>query len=492
MLHRSDAAHRRARSATATMHLDIRHKLFLAFALTGGLVVAVLVLWHHWSFESGFLHYVNEAEATRLEALRDDLEQLYAEKRNWDFVDGRDRWLAHGFLRAGADPASRPPPGSEHRSPRGQPPHPRHRAASFGLGERLSLRDADGRLLAGAPQQRAHSARRDIHYAGGRVGYLELAPIEALSEAIDLQFASQQRGTLYVTAFAILVAAAIAAALLARNLATPVRELARGTHALASGRYDTRIRLDRSDELGRLAGDFNALAQALERNRKARKALVADISHELRTPIAILRAELEGLEDGVRTLDAQAVRSLSAEVARLGSLVDDLYELARSDAGALSYSKQAVALPRLLEDVVASFRERLAAAGLAVQIDCAGDATVHADPDRLRQLFANVLENSLRYTDTGGNVRISQHRHGPQVRVTIEDSAPGVPEAALPRLFDRLYRVDPSRSRETGAAGLGLAICASIVEAHGGAIGARHSPLGGIAIDVDLPLHERA
>jgi two-component system sensor histidine kinase BaeS len=117
---------------------------------------------------------------------------------------------------------------------------------------------------------------------------------------------------------------------------------------------------------------------------------------------------------------------------------------------------------------------------------------VLADPDRLRQLFANLLENSLRYTDAGGRVRVTQSLDGGRVRVTLEDSAPGVPDDALPRLFDRLYRVDPSRSRETGAAGLGLAICAGIVKAHDGTIAAWHSPLGGVAIDLELPLHENA
>jgi two-component system sensor histidine kinase BaeS len=117
---------------------------------------------------------------------------------------------------------------------------------------------------------------------------------------------------------------------------------------------------------------------------------------------------------------------------------------------------------------------------------------VLGDADRLRQLFANLLENSLRYTDPGGGVRIVQAVQDGRVRVTVEDSAPGVPDESLPKLFDRLYRVDPSRSRETGAAGLGLAICAGIVKAHDGTIMARHSPLGGVAIDIELSLHENA
>jgi two-component system sensor histidine kinase BaeS len=474
------------------IRLDIRYKLFIALALTAGLVVAVLIGWHHWSFSSGFLHYVNEAESARLEALGEDLEALYAEQRGWGFVGGRERWLAHVFMRAGSDGAPPLPPPRHSRAPRDHGGHPVPRGHGYGLAGRLSLHDADGRLLAGASSQPAGSARRDIYYDGRVVGYLELSPLAALRDATDVEFAAQQRDTLYMSALLILIVAAIAAALLARHLAAPLSTLAQGTRELAGGRYETRIRLARGDELGRLAEHFNVLAQTLEDNRTARQQWVADISHELRTPIAILRAELEGLEDGVRTLDRDAIRSLSSEVARLGALVDDLYELARSDAGALSYAKRSTDLRALLGDVVASFRERLAAARLEVEVVPGEPAIVFADPDRLRQLFANVLENSLRYTQAGGRVRLAHTIVGSRVRITVEDSAPGVPDDALPQLFDRLYRVDPSRSRETGAAGLGLAICASIVRAHDGTIVARHSPLGGVAIDIELPLDEPA
>ena len=471
------------------MQIGIRHKLFLAFAVTAALVVAALLLWHHWSFNYGFLDYVNKAELAKLDALRDDLEAGYAESQGWNFIDGRERWLAHTFIRAGAGPDSRQGPPDRPTPPRAMPP--RHHDHAFGLSDRLSLHAIDGRLLAGSSQEHEHAARRDIEYDGNVVGFLELAPVVALSDAPELQFAAQQRDALYFAAIAILVVAAGAAAIFARLLAAPIRELARGTHALAAGRYEARIALAQRDELGRLADDFNALAQTLERNREARKQWVADISHELRTPVAILQAELEALEDGVRTLDAAAVGSLSSEVARLAALVDDLYELARSDAGALSYEKEVLDLGSLLEETVATFRERYAAAGLSLELTHGDAAAVLADGDRLHQLFSNLLENSLRYTDRGGRVLITHGRRNDDVRITVEDSAPGVPDAALPRLFDRLYRVDPSRSRETGAAGLGLAICASIVKAHDGTITARHSALGGVAIDIDLPLNER-
>ena len=468
------------------MPFGIRRKLFLAFALTAGLVVAALLLWHAWSFHHGFLVYVNESEAARLDALREDIENGYAEAGSWAFVDSRQSWLPHLFLRAGDEPVGADGPRPHNRLPfrDSSGRHERH-----GPGPRLSLRDADGRLLAGAPGHRPHSVRREITHDGKVVGYLELAPVEALSDAADVQFAAQQRDAFYFAAIAILVVAAGAAAIFSRNLAAPIGELTDGTRALALGQYETRIDLSRGDELGALAGHFNALAATLERNREARKQWVADISHELRTPISILRAELEALEDGIRALDPAAVRSLSAEVARLASLVDDLYELARSDAGALTYRKEVLELGALLEGTIASFRERFAAAAVIVELSADEPARVLADDDRLRQLFANLLENSLRYTNAGGRVRIEQRVVGERARVIVEDSAPGVPDAALLRLFDRLYRVDPSRSRETGAAGLGLAICASIVAAHDGTIVARHSSLGGLAIDVELPLH---
>jgi two-component system sensor histidine kinase BaeS len=214
---------------------------------------------------------------------------------------------------------------------------------------------------------------------------------------------------------------------------------------------------------------------------------MADVSHELRTPLAVLSAELEAMEDGVRPLTRESLASLRSEVSALGKLVEDLNQLALADVGALAYRKRRVDVVPLLEQALESFRDRLGERRLAVETALGRDAIVFGDADRLLQMFRNLLENSARYTDAGGRVRASARREGDRVVVDFEDSAPGVPPEALPHLFERFYRVDASRSRANGGAGLGLAICRSIAAAHDGEMSASDSPLGGLRVRLTLP-----
>jgi two-component system sensor histidine kinase BaeS len=203
----------------------------------------------------------------------------------------------------------------------------------------------------------------------------------------------------------------------------------------------------------------------------------------------VLRGELEALEDGVRTFTPEALKSLQAETALLGKLVNDLYDLSLSDIGALSYRKTELDLNDVLRSSVEMFRDRLAQRSLKLTLDIAHEPiTVFADEGRLMQLFGNLLENSGRYTDAGGLMRVSATVDDGEVYIHFDDSPPGVPADVLPKLFDRFYRLDPSRNRAHGGAGLGLAICRSIVEAHGGSIVAQPSDLGGVRIAVSLPL----
>jgi two-component system sensor histidine kinase BaeS len=280
---------------------------------------------------------------------------------------------------------------------------------------------------------------------------------------------------------------------LANRLVRPIRALARATDRLAAGEFGTRVPVTSTDELGHLARDFNALALTLEQNEQARRQWVADISHELRTPLSILRGETEALQDGVREPSPDAIRSLHGEIMRLSRLVDDLYQLSLADLGALTYRKTELDLAELLTAALAPYRAEFAARRIALTADIPREpaAVLFGDPERLHQLFANIFDNTLKYTDPGGEFVVRLACRDREAVVDFQDSAPGVPEDGLTRLFDRLYRAEASRSRESGGAGLGLAICRSIVEAHAGTIEARPSPLGGVWIRVELPLTER-
>ena len=235
------------------------------------------------------------------------------------------------------------------------------------------------------------------------------------------------------------------------------------------------------------------MALTLEQNEKARRLWFADISHELRTPLAVLIGETEGLLEGIREITPEAVRSLHGEALRLNHLVDDLYQLALLDLGKLTYHKETFDLTGLIDSVIETFAPQSAAKGIALSRDLpqAPWKTVHADRQRLRQMLVNLFDNSLKYTDPGGAIMVRLLYTDGRAVIELEDSAPGVPCGQLERLFDRLYRVEGSRSRASGGAGLGLAICKSIVEAHDGAITARQSSLGGLLIRVVLPLASR-
>lgn len=482
-------------------------RLFLVIAGVGAVAVLAVLVAQQLAFRRGFVDYLNTLEAQRAEQIRDRLVAYYrddpewwsmrADPRRWAEVSGVP--LPQRLLRPGGPEADEPfPPRRLDRPPRARdalpadanPPNRPPRGGGAELGARLQLFDARGDRVAGAPQvpPDARLTRWPIVVDGATVGELRLAAVAAPADELDQEFArSQSRRGLW-TAALLLPLALVAAYVFARWALRPLSTFTQGFHALASGRYDTRIDATRRDEFGALAADFNRLADALARQRDSQREYIADVAHELRTPIAVLRGELHALEDGVRPLDRAAVESLSGEVSRLTRLVEDLHLLAQSDTGALSYHMARLDLAELVHDAQTLWAPQCERAGLRLQMDVSAEAAwVEGDRERLQQLLGNLFANALRYTDAPGRVVLTLQRSGRDWQLRIEDSAPGVPVAALPRLFDRMYRVDTSRARTHGGAGLGLAIAQRIVEAHRGRIGASASALGGLAITIDLP-----
>ncbi|MDQ1920623.1 ATP-binding protein [Massilia pseudoviolaceinigra] len=233
------------------------------------------------------------------------------------------------------------------------------------------------------------------------------------------------------------------------------------------------------------------LLRKLESGEAARVQWVADTSHELRTPITILATHLDAMQDGIIAPTPANLAVLSDTVKEMERLVSDLHVLARADAGAQALQCQAVDLAELCAEVAAAFAPRLTSHPLRYSlVDALPPGCVaQGDRQRLGQVLSNLLGNSLRYTDAGGQLQIGLALDGQHIVVSVEDSTPGVPDAALPRLFERFYRVDESRSRASGGSGLGLAICDAIIAGHGGRMQASHSPLGGLRIDILLPAH---
>lgn len=452
----------------------ITGKLFLAIFAT----CIVLLITMHWavrvSFERGFIDYIKHGNEQRLQGLSDALGEQYALHGNWRFLRNNDRFIFQ-ILRSLEHDSDDDRPGP------GMPPH--------GWRTQFWVIDQDMRVLVGprAPVP-PDGTKRAIRVNGVNVGWVIASPVERLTRNTDINFDRQQRQTSWLIVALSTLLAALATFPLARGLLAPVKRLVEGTHKLAAGDFSTRVDTRSEDELGKLAQDFNQLASTLEKNQQMRRDFMADISHELRTPLAVLRGELEAIQDGVRQFTPESVASLQAEVGTLTKLVDDLHQLSMSDEGALAYQKAPVDVINILEVASGAFRERFASRDLRIELALPDHAVVFGDRDRLTQLFNNLLENSLRYTDGGGALRLSGHLTDTHFALTFADTAPGVTDAQLTKLFERFYRTEGSRNRASGGSGLGLAICVNIVAAHGGTLRAAHSPFGGVSITVELPL----
>lgn len=457
------------------MHLGITAKLFLGVLATSVLVALVMAVTGQLGFQRDFRRYIDAAEAHRSEALAETLAELYTDSGDWTALTGADRrWRA--LLRAQPRPAE----------DRGAEPR---RGPARGW-PRVALYDANDVLVVGNPPEGGEVSRYAVEVDGVTVGWVVRTRAAQVTDAADLRFQRAQLRNLAVATLAAVLFAALAAALLSRTFLAPARAIGDATHRLAAGDFSARAHAGSSDEFGRLAADFNLLARTLERNEAMRRRMMADVAHELRTPLAVVQGELAAIEDGIRPFAAETLASLQAETRALGKLIDDLYQLSLSDVGALDYRRRDLDLRVLVGEALQPLRERCAAAGLSLDDEAVAGAplSVHADPDRLVQLVANLVENAIRYTDAPGRIVVACRQAEGHAVLEVSDTAPGVPPELQPQLFERFFRVDTSRSRATGGAGLGLAICRNIVEAHNGTITTAPSPFGGLQVAVRLPL----
>ena len=497
----------RARSRAWLSRFDsLRVKLFLAIAGANVVLVMAAYLIYSWSFDKGLVEYLNKADETRLQPLVVRLANGYREQGHWDWiVNDRERWfelsrevLGSGLVprrpgEQGQPPGAAPPPNAPAPSasrPSADAPPPGNPPA-LTIDPRLLLLDAERRVLIG-PEWRAEQAVfKPITVDERLVGYLGYVPRLQMVASLERVFQAQQARTYAAIALGLFAAVLLNAALIAQWLSRRLRALGAGTTAIAQGDYGVRLHAQGHDELAQLADGFNRMAESLQAARQARQQWIADIAHELRTPLATLRAEIEALQDGIRRPDAANLDSLAQEVNRLTRLVDDLRLLSLSDLGALDYRFAPLDLGPFVADYL---HDATARPGPRLQLhtDLPAGLRVRADGDRLDQVLANLLQNTRRYTKDPATLRVCLTREGQEARLSWEDSAPGVPAEALPRLTDRLYRVDESRASASGGSGLGLAIARAIIEGHGGRMIAAASALGGLRWDIWLPLHTEA
>jgi two-component system OmpR family sensor kinase/two-component system sensor histidine kinase BaeS len=269
-----------------------------------------------------------------------------------------------------------------------------------------------------------------------------------------------------------------------RRMAAPLGDVMEAADRVASGDYSARIDVRGPGEVRRLGRAFNQMTERLEANERVRRDLFADIAHELRTPLSVIRGAAEGMLDGLYPADAEHLEPIVEETAVMARLLEDLQTLSTAEAGALRLERESVAPARLVEDAVAAFRSR--ADGLGVRLDGRSPEDlpeIDVDPVRLGEVFANLVSNALEHTPLGGTVTVSADRDGSGIAFAVSDAGAGIPPEDLPRVFDRFVK-----SERSGGAGLGLAIARALVEAHGGEISAESDPGRGTTVRFVLPV----
>ncbi len=355
------------------------------------------------------------------------------------------------------------------------------------------LMDAKHQPIVGIPGPDDRRQMVAVEVDGQIVGWLGLHQHEPFKSGPPAALLERQARQLYLLGGVVIGLTAFIAFMFSRHLLRPIRRLTLGTRELANRNFTIRIKPATKDELGQLAANFNAMAHTLENFEIMRRQWLTDISHELRTPLAVLRGELEALQDGVRHPTPDNLASLHAEVLRINRLVEDLHLLSMADSDRLFLNKQLICPCSVLETIAESYRTRFTQRRIKLGLMLSGvkGICIKADANRLGQVFTNILENACKYMRSPGTLKISGETGDHFLTLYFQDSGPGVPKDALPRLFDRLYRVDASRNRNSGGSGLGLAICRHIIENHSGRIWAQISPSGGLAIGISLPLTEK-
>lgn len=355
----------------------------------------------------------------------------------------------------------------------------------LGLSSRLSLYDAKRQFVVGEPSEDPISYR-PIIVNNQIVGYLGLKPVLDQDDALSINFFSKQKRYLLLVYGLSFIASLIASLLLAAYFRKPIQRLLNGTRELTKGNYQHQVKVNRNDELGDLSNELNRLAVILDQHETSRRQWVADTSHELKTPLAVLQAQIEAMQDGIRKPTPEHFAAMLGQVNSLKKLTQDLADLAQAEAQQLQcYLTEVDPWEAALQEIE-NFRPKFDQAGLTVTAQGEG-CLLQLDIDRFKQIMLNLLGNSIRYTEAGGQVHVHAEQDALQWALYVDDSPYGLTDAQLAQLGERFYRADDSRTRATGGTGLGLALSVKMAKALGGALSFEHSPLGGLRCRLAFP-----
>ena len=454
--------------------MTLRLKLILSFMLVAAVTAASVVVVFRYTSASEVNSFMLRGTMVGMDELATQLEQYYQANGGWSGVEAL---LPGGGRGAGGNGMMG--------------------GNGMVAGQRLRVADGSGQVVAdsrGAPEGSLSVAERlgaiILHDArGNTVGYLLAEGGMGATNSqllLDRLTRSSLIGALIGAGLALL-----AAGVLSFQLLKPVGQMTHAAARMAKGDLTQRVEAKSKDELATLGTAFNQMASSLQNAEKNRREMTADIAHELRTPIAVQRAHLEALQDGVYPLTAENLQPVLDQTELLTRLVEDLRTLALADAGELRLERGIVEMSKLASNVLDRFRPEANNRDVELVFEdrlAPGLPGSNLDGGRIEQVLNNLLSNALRHTPGGGKITLNLAQEGGQVVVRVADSGPGIPEEALPHIFERFYRADKARSRLDGGTGLGLAIARQLALAHGGDLTAQNGPQGGAEFTLRLPV----
>jgi len=475
---------------------SIVFRLFAALIIVAGVAIGLVGYLANHVMTSQFNTYLSEDDAARAQRIRTALERYYEENPNWR--------AAQRFLTSLAEIR----------------------------GDRLLLTDGKGTVLLDSQNQLTGytidersagvslpvtSGNRQVavlhvlsyvpghRFSGGMGGMMDsmmgnavTGPAERVAE-IEQNAANDFLGavnrSLWLAGLGTGVVAALLSLVFAETITGPLKRLRTAAGRIAKGDLSQRVNIRSGDEIGQLATSFNVMAESLAKNEQLRRELTADIAHELRTPLTVIQGSLEAMLDGVAEPNPERLASLHEETMLLSRLITDLRDLSLAEAGQLKLQLSQVDLAELIKKVVTKSEEQARQNGVSLSLDGFQEVPpVQADAQRIEQVLFNLLSNALRHTPASGEIVVSLRIERPdrasesRAQVAVRDTGSGIPPEDLPRIFDRFYRVDKSRSRTGGGSGIGLAIVKQLVELHGGKVWAESTPGQGSTFSFSLPL----
>ncbi len=442
----------------------------------------------------GFNQQFNAYKQDQAEQLNNNvvrtLESYYQQSGSWTELENNGRLWGQLLVESVADIDLKDLPRSKQKR------HKKHSKDSTGMHRimpQFSLLDHQKNHVVGR-LHRSNNAYQKIKIKSGEqiVGYLLSLKLKAVSLQEDVKLNQGIKVFLWTLGLVMLLITLLATWPIAKYFSKPIKAINAATKKAAAGDFTVRTQVKRNDEIGQLSQNFNVLTSTLESNAEVQKKMMADISHELRTPVAVLQAQVEAIQDGVHLADEKNLALLHQQISSLAHLINDLHQLSVADLGSLQYQMTAVEIKPILETVRASVQFSADEKNITIDLDSQrlkAGAKVMGDAARLQQMLNNLLVNAVAYTDAGGQIklRLYEDLQADEYVIEIQDSEPGLLPHEMAQMFDYLYRKEASRNKLSGGSGLGLAIVKKIVEAHHGRVVAKQSDLGGVCMIVSLP-----